>query len=384
MMKKFVFLLAAVLFLFSLNACGGGTKDASGSSAASTATAAGATTTGSATVAAGATPTTSATTKASTEPKATATPKASEEPEEADEPTDADAADGSGLNTDGYYNMVLRGDAGEFMGAASLYIGSDGTAVFYLTDSEPTNATYTVDGDTLTATSDGDGNTTIMTIEDGGETLVTETGERLAFSHDENAVESTADESDFMLSFVYTTYYLDGISDSEAFYFDQDGEAEWEYPMGNEDIDSLTGTYVIEYPDAVHVTVDGMDEVTLSIHGNGAELHIDDRDAVFMPENYLNPPDAADDTDEADDAGALSTYTYYNMDGDSESYSLYFFDSGTVDWDYPGEDTRQGYYTVEGDTLTIEWNDSEQTEVYTIEDDGASVLSEAGERFIME
>lgn len=70
----------------------------------------------------------------------------------------------------------------------------------------------------------------------------------------------------------------------------------------------------------------------------------------------------------------LYTNFFYYLNGDTDSYSLYFFEDGSVDLDHPEDETVEGTFYIEEDTITITWNNMGGEMVLTIEDKGETLI----------
>jgi len=146
--------------------------------------------------------------------------------------------------------------------------------------------------------------------------------------------------ADLPAVFFSTYYYLDGDSSSSSFYFYDDGDFDYETAD-----DSVSGTYEIS-DDEITVTVDGAEMGSLAII-DLCTLSDIDSGAMYAIEDSLHT--------------GLETYEYYYLNADEEAGSVYFTDSGDVDIEDPSGETLYGEYTIDGDTITVTYEDQTAT-----------------------
>ena len=108
--------------------------------------------------------------------------------------------------------------------------------------------------------------------------------------------------------------------------------------------------------------------------GSRADGNGDDTEANKEPSDGENAPSSA----------GIVTSGFYYHNGDLDSDSLWFFSDYTVDYDSPGADTVEGAWSVDGDTLTIIWNDTGEEIYLSIEDSGKTLVDAQGERFLLD
>lgn len=72
------------------------------------------------------------------------------------------------------------------------------------------------------------------------------------------------------------------------------------------------------------------------------------------------------------------------MNGDMDSYSLYFYGENAVDFDTPEGETYEGIYSVDGNTMTVIFLETDIVNILEIEDNGTALLDEQGECFYLE
>ena len=81
-------------------------------------------------------------------------------------------------------------------------------------------------------------------------------------------------------------------------------------------------------------------------------------------------------------SGSITLYSYYWWHGDFEADSYVFHSGNTFVYYDLDEEVWRGTYVIEGNELTITWEDSLE-EALTIEDGGSALVDEDGNRYYL-
>jgi hypothetical protein len=185
-------------------------------------------------------------------------------------------------------------------------------------------------------------------------------------------------------------WYLDGDSEQDYYIFEN---GTWDFyesiGMGYSSTD--TGYLVYRGGDTQELTaVESFVGDLFAVFSVVAEDEIslkDDGRSYLRLEGLDSESDEAtpdyDDGDSSANAG-ITTGSFYYLDGDFDSYSLYFYDEIDFDFDTPEGETHEGTYSIDGNTLTIVFTETGVENTLEIEDDGATLIDDQGEHFYLE
>ena len=140
-----------------------------------------------------------------------------------------------------------------------------------------------------------------------------------------------------------------------------------------EDLDAETITFTFD---------DTGDTFEFSVEDDGAVLESDEGLMICVVAKYL--PDEDGEYPDAYYEHPITPFSYYYLNGDPDGYSLFFFDFSAVTVKYSVDDEELiAYYSIDGDTMKISEMESFDGFVLTIEDDGKTLVSEDGQRFLL-
>ncbi|MGI6579964.1 MAG: hypothetical protein ACOX3H_06980 [Saccharofermentanales bacterium] len=187
-------------------------------------------------------------------------------------------------------------------------------------------------------------------------------------------------ESESGIKYEYP-YFADGDVAGGRLYLNEDGTC----LITSSESDVRGGTYS-EDKDAgtIEITVDGGDTVVLSVEDDGASLESEQGErlicvaAQYLPDKNGEYPDAYYDH-------PITPGSTYYLNGDHDDYSLFFFDISSVTLKYSADDEELfAYYSIDDDVMKISEMDSFDGFELTIGDDGKTLVTEDGERFLLD
>ena len=150
-------------------------------------------------------------------------------------------------------------------------------------------------------------------------------------------------------------YYPDGVEGFPSLIFYEDGSVDYdtfaEVCMGTYTVDQTRITVTLEIeeefedPDEDDYWIETYSVVVLLHSEDPFLLRESSYGDVYALEGYYNL--------------VLEAFEYYYLDGDPESFSIWFWDDDEVDIDYPDGEGESGYYTIQGNRIFIELEDGE-------------------------
>jgi hypothetical protein len=172
-------------------------------------------------------------------------------------------------------------------------------------------------------------------------------------------------------------WYLDGDDEQDYYIFDG-GRWDFYERIGLGYASTETGYISYRGGDTKELTVTGDRSAVFSIVGDD-EISSKDGGQSYLRLEGLD----YDDSGSGANAG-ITTKSFYYLDGDMSSYSLYFYDEEYVDFDTPEGETFEGTYFIDDNYLVITFTETGIENILQIEDGGATLLDEQGERFYLE
>jgi hypothetical protein len=172
-------------------------------------------------------------------------------------------------------------------------------------------------------------------------------------------------------------WYLNGDSEQDYYIF-EGGRWDFYEKIGMGYASTETGYLVYRGGDTKELTVTGDRSAVFSVVDDD-EIRLKDGGQPYLRLEGLDD----DDSDSSANAGIV-TGKFYFLNGDIDSYSLYFYDEEYVDFDTPEGETHEGTYSIDGNTMTVIFTETGIVNILEIEDDGTALLDEQGERFYLE
>lgn len=191
-------------------------------------------------------------------------------------------------------------------------------------------------------------------------------------SDEEYSADENGDENGIVMG---SYYYLDCDGGPVSLCFYDDNTVDYDAP----DSQTEKGTWSFE-----------ADVLIITFKGQNMEFTVEDGGMTvvdsFSTERYVLGADYSRNEGSPDSYASESyeivTNSFYYWDGDKEGSSLYFYADNTVDFDEPGEDTEEGVYYIDADTLIITWDSGSELKLY-IEDGGAALVSVQDEYYYL-
>ncbi len=187
------------------------------------------------------------------------------------------------------------------------------------------------------------------------------------------------EESELGIKYQYP-YFVEGDVAEGRLYINDDGT----FVVTTSGADPKSGTFT-EDLDAETITFtfdDTGDTFEFSVEDDGAVLESDEGLMICVVAKYL--PDEDGEYPDAYYEHPITPFSYYYLNGDPDGYSLFFFDFSAVTVKYSVDDEELiAYYSIDGDTMKISEMESFDGFVLTIEDDGKTLVSEDGQRFLL-
>jgi hypothetical protein len=183
-------------------------------------------------------------------------------------------------------------------------------------------------------------------------------------------------------------WYLDGDSEQEFYRFENGDWDLWTARVDGGRTTESNGHLVYKGGENKRLTItDGWGDVNIECTFNGDnEINADGKTYVRLnglTEDYDMTFDSAEEENaESSETSNLELVygEYYYLDGDSEAYYFYFYDESAFDF-FSSEAgvTYPGVYSVDGNTITLNYDDGD-TGSLTIEEGGAAVVTDSGDR----